>query len=54
MAETGNTRFADGKLIFLSGSPELERVGRYSNRKVKWNCKSSCAEIFAIESNAFL
>jgi hypothetical protein len=27
MAETGNTFFADGKLIFLSGSPELERVG---------------------------
>ena len=27
MAETGNTRFADGKLIFLSGSTELERVG---------------------------
>jgi hypothetical protein len=27
MAETGNTRFADGKMIFLSGSPELERVG---------------------------
>ena len=27
MAETGNTRFSDGKLIFLSGSPELERVG---------------------------
>src|SRR5215510_3449078 len=27
MAETGNTRFADGRLIFLSGSPELERVG---------------------------
>jgi hypothetical protein len=27
MAETGNTGFADGKLIFLSGSPELERVG---------------------------
>jgi len=27
VAETGNTRFADGKLIFLSGSPELERVG---------------------------
>jgi len=26
MAETGNTRFADGRLIFLSGSPELERV----------------------------
>jgi hypothetical protein len=26
-AETGNTRFFDGKLIFLSGSPELERVG---------------------------
>ena len=26
-AETGNTRFIDGKLIFLSGSPELERVG---------------------------
>lgn len=26
-AETGNTRFLDGKLIFLSGSPELERVG---------------------------
>src|SRR4028119_269349 len=25
MAETGNTAFADGKLIFLSGSPELER-----------------------------
>ncbi len=27
VAETGNTKFADGKLIFLSGSPELERVG---------------------------
>ena len=27
MAETGNTQFADGKLIFLSGTPELERVG---------------------------
>lgn len=26
MAETGNTRFSDGKMIFLSGSPELERV----------------------------
>lgn len=26
MAETGNTHFADGKMIFLSGSPELERV----------------------------
>ena len=27
MAETGNTSFADGKMIFLSGSPELIRVG---------------------------
>jgi hypothetical protein len=27
MAETGNTNFADGKLIFLSGSPVLERIG---------------------------
>ncbi len=27
MAETGNHAFADGKLIFLSGSPVLERVG---------------------------
>ncbi|WP_291912494.1 GH3 auxin-responsive promoter family protein [Chitinophaga sp. CB10] len=27
MGETGNSRFADGKMIFLSGSPELERVG---------------------------
>ena len=27
MAETGNSAFADGKLIFLSGSPELERIG---------------------------
>lgn len=27
IAETGNTRFTDGKMIFLSGSPELERVG---------------------------
>lgn len=27
MAETGNTKFADGKMIFLSGSPELERIG---------------------------
>ena len=26
MAETGNTKFANGKLIFLSGSPELERI----------------------------
>lgn len=27
MAESGNSAFADGKMIFLSGSPELERVG---------------------------
>lgn len=27
MAETGNTAFADGKMIFLSGSPVLERTG---------------------------
>jgi hypothetical protein len=27
MAETGNSQFADGKMIFLSGSPVLERVG---------------------------
>ncbi len=27
-AETGNASFADGKLIFLSGSPELERIGK--------------------------
>lgn len=26
MAETGNTAFADGKMIFLSGTPELERI----------------------------
>src|ERR1700761_1623259 len=27
MASSGNTAFSDGKMIFLSGSPELERVG---------------------------
>jgi hypothetical protein len=27
IAESGNHHFADGKMIFLSGSPELERVG---------------------------
>lgn len=27
MAQSGNSAFADGKMIFLSGSPELERVG---------------------------
>ena len=27
MAETGNARFSGGKMIFLSGSPELERIG---------------------------
>ncbi|HPH36680.1 MAG TPA: GH3 auxin-responsive promoter family protein [Sediminibacterium sp.] len=27
MAQTGNTAFANGKMIFLSGSPELERTG---------------------------
>ncbi|MBL7713287.1 MAG: GH3 auxin-responsive promoter family protein [Chitinophagaceae bacterium] len=27
MAETGRPEFADGKMIFLSGSPTLERVG---------------------------
>jgi len=27
MAETGNTGFANGKLIFLSGSPVLDRMG---------------------------
>lgn len=27
MAETGHTSFADGRMIFLSGSPEMERIG---------------------------
>jgi hypothetical protein len=27
MVESGNSNFAEGKMIFLSGSPELERVG---------------------------
>lgn len=27
IAETGNSRFTNGKMIFLSGSPELERIG---------------------------
>lgn len=27
IAESGNNKFPDGKLIFLSGSPELERIG---------------------------
>ncbi|HEU4470946.1 MAG TPA: GH3 auxin-responsive promoter family protein [Flavisolibacter sp.] len=27
MSETGNSGFSDGRMIFLSGSPELERVG---------------------------
>jgi len=27
MAKTGNSQFSNGKMIFLSGSPELERVG---------------------------
>ena len=27
MAQSGNSLFANGKMIFLSGSPELERVG---------------------------
>lgn len=27
IAETGNSNFTNGKMIFLSGSPELERVG---------------------------
>ena len=27
MAESGNSSFANGRMIFLSGSPELERVG---------------------------
>ncbi len=28
MVESGNTNFANGKMIFLSGSPELERIGK--------------------------
>jgi hypothetical protein len=27
MSQSGNTGFANGKMIFLSGSPELERIG---------------------------
>jgi hypothetical protein len=27
IAETGNSEFTNGKMIFLSGSPELERIG---------------------------
>ncbi len=34
MAETGNSSFADGKLIFLSGSPELERVGNIATGRL--------------------
>ncbi|HPI54427.1 MAG TPA: GH3 auxin-responsive promoter family protein, partial [Chitinophagaceae bacterium] len=33
IAETGNTQFTDGKMIFLSGSPELETIhGIYTGR----------------------
>lgn len=33
ISETGNSRFVDGKMIFLSGSPELEKLnGIYSGR----------------------
>jgi len=34
MAETGNTGFASGKLIFLSGSPELERIGNIATGRL--------------------
>ena len=34
MAETGNSSFANGKLIFLSGSPELERVGNIATGRL--------------------
>ena len=34
MAETGNTGFASGKLIFLSGSPELERIGKIATGRL--------------------
>lgn len=27
IAQTGNTKFTNGKMVFLSGSPELERIG---------------------------
>jgi len=35
MAETGNTDFADGKMIFLSGSPEL-REALLKRRNLNW------------------
>ena len=34
MAETGNTGFASGKLIFLSVSPELERIGKIATGRL--------------------
>ena len=34
LAETGNTGFASGKLIFLSGSPELERIGNIATGRL--------------------
>ena len=54
MAQSGNTFLQMAKLIFLSGSPELERIGRISYGKIKRNCKSSCAKIFTKQSIAIL
>ena len=34
MAETGNAGFADGKMIFLSGSPVLERISGIPTRRL--------------------
>ena len=41
--ETGNASFLDGGLIFLSGSPVLNRKGRNKNRKAFRNCQPPCS-----------
>ena len=38
MAESGNSAFANGKMIFLSGSPELERIADIPTGRLSGAC----------------
>jgi hypothetical protein len=54
IAETGNHLFTNGKMIFLSGSPELGKSWWDSYRETQWYCQPPHSQLPENQSVAFL
>ena len=54
MAKTGNTQFANGKMIFLSGSPESGKGRGHTHRQIERHRQPSYPKIFTLQSIAII